>query len=136
MISSTVGMLYRYVLHRRAHLLLLFLLPSAISFMQSCAPSLPQFSQSGAQRLRFTVASRSFARAASAPRPRHTAYPISSLSRTSTRARSEILLALARFSSIHSIQMLACSNERYVTRFTFTRWKKAFEARGSASVNS
>lgn len=61
----------------------------------SRAPTSSQFSQSGAQRLRFTVASRSFARAASVLR---CAAFSSSLSRTPTRARSEVLRAI-RFSS-------------------------------------
>lgn len=56
---------------------------------RSRAPTSSQFSQSGAQRLRFTVASRSFAHAASVLRSAFS----SLLSRTPTRARSEVLRA-------------------------------------------
>jgi len=109
MISSTVGMLYRYALHRRAHRLPRHLFTT--SFVKPC-PLPPQFSQSGAQRLRFTVASRSSARAASAPRPRVRYF----------RSPARLLAREARFcfesdpasdpATIHSIQTSVRFSER------------------------
>jgi hypothetical protein len=80
------------------------------SLPPSCSrvPSPPQFSQSGAQRLRFTVASRSSARAASAPRPRVRYF----------RSPARLLAREARFCfesdpvTIHSIQTPARFSER------------------------
>jgi len=86
MISSTVGMLYRYVLHRRAHGLPRRLFTT--SFMQPCPLPATIFAVGGTTvtfyRCEPLVRSRGIRAAA--------ARSVFSLARTPTRARSEILL--------------------------------------------
>ncbi|KAL0121447.1 hypothetical protein PUN28_006748 [Cardiocondyla obscurior] len=97
--------------------------------VQPCPSTSSQFSQSGAQRLRFTVASRSFARAASVLRLRHlrpAAAAFSSLlSRTPTRARREASCARADSPSTSRLNYRAIGSA--ITEMTMASQKFAHD---------